>query len=224
MLEQVATTPYWGIIAETGIWPVRQRFEYKKIMLLHNIITSNDKRLIKEIVEDQMRRPYKGCWGESVIEICEKYNIKADEIAQYTKQNLKKEIKAKITKGIEEEIQLKNMEMTKLRFTEGNGRKEYLEKLKTKEALTMLKTRLNMLEVKCNYKSKYVDLTCELCSEEEDRTEHLFRCKKLKSLNKKEFTVKDLENPNRDTARFIMDVMDLRKIGEGKGAAGVNYS
>ena len=80
------------------------------------------------------------------------------------------------------------------------------------------------MQARPNYKSKYVDLTCELCSEEEDRTEHLFRCKKLKSLNKKEFTVKDLENSNRETARFIMDVMALRKIGEGKGAAGVNYS
>ena len=44
ILEQKMTTPYWGIIAETGIWPVRNRTEYKKIMLFHNIVTSDKKK------------------------------------------------------------------------------------------------------------------------------------------------------------------------------------
>ena len=29
VLEQKATTPCWGIIAETGIWPVKNRIECK---------------------------------------------------------------------------------------------------------------------------------------------------------------------------------------------------
>ena len=224
ILEQVATTPYWGLIAETGIWPVRQRLEYKKVMLFHNIITSNSKRLVKELVEDQIRRPYKGCWGESVKEICTKYNLKEDEIAQYTKQDLKKEIKAKIAKEIEEKIGQKKLEMTKLRFTDGKGKKEYIERLNTKEAIIMLKARLNMLELKSNYKSKYQDLTCELCGEGEDKTEHLFHCKALGKLNRKSFSVEDLENPSRDLARYLIDVIALRKLGDGIVAAGVNDS
>ena len=38
-----------------------------------------------------------------------------------------------------------------------------------------------MIEVKCNYKGKYKnDLTCPICKIENDTTEHLFDCKKLK--------------------------------------------
>ena len=42
-------TPYWGIIAESGIWPIKYKIEYKKLMLFQNIIQSDNKRLIKEI-------------------------------------------------------------------------------------------------------------------------------------------------------------------------------
>ena len=80
IFELKATTPYWGIIAETGIWPVKNKIEYKKIMLFHNIITSSEKRLVKEIVEDQIRKPYSGCWVESITEICKKYDLNLAEI------------------------------------------------------------------------------------------------------------------------------------------------
>ena len=47
MLAQPQCKPYWGLRAETGVWPVMNRIEYKKIMLFHNIVTSEDNRLIK---------------------------------------------------------------------------------------------------------------------------------------------------------------------------------
>ena len=57
MFNLPQSTPYWGILAETGIWPIMCKIEYKKIMLFQNIIQSEEKRLIKEIVEDQIRAP-----------------------------------------------------------------------------------------------------------------------------------------------------------------------
>ena len=39
-----------------------------------------------------------------------------------------------------------------------------------------------MIDVKTNFKSKYVDdMTCELCCLEEETFDHLFRCNKYKS-------------------------------------------
>ena len=38
IFRQIATTPYWGLLAKSGIWPVENRIEYRKIMLYHNII------------------------------------------------------------------------------------------------------------------------------------------------------------------------------------------
>ena len=61
LLELPPGTPYKGILAETGIWPIEQLFEYRRITTLKNIIDSDDKRLIKEIIEDQIRNTFKGC-------------------------------------------------------------------------------------------------------------------------------------------------------------------
>ena len=44
--EQRKTTPYFGLLAEFGIWTIKKQIEYKNIMLLHNILTSNDDRLL----------------------------------------------------------------------------------------------------------------------------------------------------------------------------------
>ena len=71
MLAQPQCKPYWGLRAETGVWPVMNRIEYKKIMLFHNIVTSEDKRLIKEIVEDQVQNPYGKYWAKSIENICQ---------------------------------------------------------------------------------------------------------------------------------------------------------
>ena len=39
-----------------------------------------------------------------------------------------------------------------------------------------MKTRLNMLELKANFRGKYKNELCDLCEKEEDNTEHLFEC------------------------------------------------
>ena len=72
-------TPYWGIIAESGIWPVRCIIEYKKIRLFQNIIQSEEKRLIKEIVEDQIKHPYGNFWVNGIVDISNKYEIRFED-------------------------------------------------------------------------------------------------------------------------------------------------
>ena len=43
--------------------------------------------------------------------------------------------------------------------------------------INIMKLRLNMIDVKCNYKGKYKnDLICPVCKIENDTTEHLFEC------------------------------------------------
>ena len=40
--------------------------------------------------------------------------------------------------------------------------------------------KVNMIDVKMNYKGKYKDMKCPVCKTEEDTTEHLFECNDLK--------------------------------------------
>ena len=46
LCEQRKATPYYGLLAEIGIWTIiEKQIEYKIIMLQHNILTSNVDRL-----------------------------------------------------------------------------------------------------------------------------------------------------------------------------------
>ena len=50
------STPYFGILGETGIWPYKYVIKYKKLMFLHHLIHSSDDRIAKQIVlrQEQM--------------------------------------------------------------------------------------------------------------------------------------------------------------------------
>ena len=125
--EQRVTTPYYGLISELGIWPVKNQVEYKRIILLHNILTTTGERKLKEIIEDQMDNTWKGCWMEKTKEICNKYSIDIKNISKYTKDKLKKVVKDKIKTNLEEEIKVLIEEKTKLRFLKNSNNKIILK-------------------------------------------------------------------------------------------------
>ena len=177
--EQRKTTPYIGLMAELGIWTIEKQIEYKKILLLHNILTSTVDRLIKDIIKDQIQNTWPGCWIENVKEICNKYNLNIDEIDRYKKSDLKQKMKNKINTSLNKDIGEMSEQHTKLRFIKEYSQKSYLGELNLKDCITMIKIRLNMIETKCNYKNLFKDnLRCEICKDENDTTEHLLKCTK----------------------------------------------
>ena len=210
MYELPQCTPYWGILAETGIWPVECKIEYKKIMLLQNILQADEKRLVKEIIEDQLRAPYGSCWAKSILEICGKYELEIDEVRSWNKRTLKKEIKERINKYIDKKVEELKQGMKKLRFISPDNRNNYIKELSTRDATTIMKTRLNMLDLKANFRGKYNNERCDLCEKEEDNTEHLFKCEKLMKLLKHTQTVESLESPSKDLAEFIKSAMLIK--------------
>ena len=72
--------------------------------------------------------------------------------------------------------------MKKLRFVNCNkkfeGNKEII-KLSVDEVTKFLKIKLNMLQLKENYKNKELDTICRSCQETNETTEHLFSCKNI---------------------------------------------
>ena len=180
-------------------------------MLYHNIITSSDKRLVRKIVEDQILRPYNHCWGESIIEICRKYEKAVEQVQCYGKRALKKEIKEKIGKEVQRIIETKKQEMTKLRFVDDKGRKEYITKLSTDSAVNIMKARLNMLELKANYKGKHEGWECQLCGLGEDSTEHLFECNGLERIRDKTITAESLMEPDEKLNNFLIRALQIKK-------------
>ena len=65
-------------------------------------------------------------------------------------------------------------------------------------------------------------MACQLCGVENETTEHLFLCNKLRKSNWKNLTIANLENPDKEVARYITEVLELRKLECRIDAAGVN--
>ena len=62
MFNLPKTTPYWGLQCELGMWNMKSRIVYKRMMLLQSIARSADNRIGKEIIEDQKHRETDQCW------------------------------------------------------------------------------------------------------------------------------------------------------------------
>ena len=102
--------------------------------------------------------------------------------------------------------------MTKLRFVDDKGRKEYITKLTTDAAINIMKTRLNMLDLRANYKGKYEGWECQLCKMGEDSTEHLFECTELNKIRDKTTTAERLLEPDDKLDKFIKRAMQIKMI------------
>ena len=220
ILEMPKSTPYLGILAELGIWPVEQHIEYKRIMLLHRIINSKDSRFLKEVIEEQIRDTFKGCWSEQTMEICGKYNLGIQLIKCLTKEKLKSILKNRIARRLDLYIKAEAKNKTKLRFCSTFSRKKYTTKgsINFDTAKSIMKLRLNMLEVKNNYKGTARNDTCDLCAEI-DTTEHLFGCEEIKKQIKVpsiELLKNDQDESYNELKIFLKNVCDIKGINISK--------
>ena len=94
ILEVPDSTPYYGILMETGWWTMKARIEYKKMMLYHNIENSHEERIIKKILNIQKEERREGTWYSEVKKSINMYKIQID-VKAVNKSVWKKTIKNK---------------------------------------------------------------------------------------------------------------------------------
>ncbi len=173
------STPYWGLLFELQMWPVRMEILYKKLMLYHGIMNSEEERAARRIFEDQERCGMKNCWVSEVIEESGKIGMVVNEkrVKKMSKEKWKNESKTKIQREVERMERVRINDMTKLRFLQKTrGRQTYLTNTYNDDARTALRIRLNMLTfVKTNFGMKG---SCPLCGQS-DSTEHVILCEKM---------------------------------------------
>ena len=186
--EVEESTPYWGMISESGIWPIHQMIHYKKLMAYHWFITSNNSRLAKQVLLNQVTSGLPNCWYTELETIAKEYDIdiKIETTSKKTKSKWKKEIKERIHKRIEEIVRDETANKTKLRLIKNDKyeRKEYLNTCSIKDVTKIMRFRLNMIKIRANYKGKYDDLTCDGCKEEQETTEHIVSCSEYQRMFK----------------------------------------
>ena len=114
-------------------------------------------------------------------------------------------------------IQNEAKEKSKLRFFNNAQKKNYINQLGYHETKIILKLKLNMIELKCNYKSKdNTNMKCNLCKIENDTTEHLFTCNIIKEKIKAIPTIDTLTKNDSESCtqlvEFIKKALNLKGI------------
>ena len=176
ILELPSTTPYYPLLMETGWWTMRARMEYRKLMLYHNIKRSDEKRVIKRVLEKQKEEDRPTTWYSSVKEIMKRYGIMLD-VNVSSKSQWKKHVKKLIYKQVEKEVRTKCQEMSKGRTIRNDSfvRKDYIGKVPFMMMKKIMKYRTHMTTIPGNYKED-TDGECLLCGKAKGTTEHYFTC------------------------------------------------
>ena len=179
ILKLSESTPNVGLLMETGTWPIKERIEYRILMMYQNLMMSDDTRIIKLLVKEQKDNNIERSFYSKTKEIADFLDINLETVKNKSKFVWKKECKGKIIKKIENRLKDQLPNCTKLRFLvdDNFGRKRYMKELSGNIARQVLKLRLNMIDVRMNYRgSNEGNIKCPLCKTEDDTTEHIMVC------------------------------------------------
>jgi hypothetical protein len=115
------------------------------------------------------------------------------DVLKTTKSKWKKELKQKINNLVAEELEEQRKTMTKLRFTSGFERQKYVQECRMEKVRKIMQMRLNMTEVKANFKGKYKDTLCSACKKDEETTEHVIECEEYRKITGHTLETKQLK-------------------------------
>ena len=99
-----------------------------------------------------------------------------------SKSKWKKQVKEKIRKSIEERTRQEMANKAKARIIVEDKweKKKYLQEYDSDTMKDVIKIRLHMWQVNCNYKTHNTDTECPFCQKSEDTTKHVLECEKAK--------------------------------------------
>ena len=183
------STPSMGLLYELKLPTIRARIAIRKLMYFHRL-NQNENSLAYLVLKEQEQLPSNNFYKE-INEMLQNYNINhnTEEIKGMNKGNWKKMVYKAVIEKDQQEIRTwcKNSKKCKNLIHE-EGSLNYIEQIDGPNAKVILIERLNMTNVKSNYKGSYsktnTSINCNLCEEDEETTLHLLQCSKLKKTDK----------------------------------------
>jgi len=210
ILRLPTTTPYWGIIKEVGIWPIKQKIQYHRLMLYENMMKSDDERLGKIVIQGQKKLERKDNWYHRTEELARKVGIDIDQAEEMTTEGWKKIVKKKLKERIEIEWEEKQEGKRKTRHQIGQRveTKEYIKEMGVSEASGTIRRRLEMMDIGNNFGKGRI---CE-CGEKET-TEPLLKCLGCNTDNMVTELVRETNDINkiRKVNNFIGEIIEKRQ-------------
>ena len=180
ILNLPISTSCIGLIIETGTWPANQLIQYSKMMLYHNIMNSDHKRVARKILAEQTKSNHKNTIISKLKQIAQEIGVKIKNVESMSKSKWKKQVKEKIGKSIEQRTNQEMINKTKVRTIAEDTweRKKYLEECDSDTIKNVIKIILHMWQMNCNYKRNNIFTKCPLCKKTEDTTEHVLEYEK----------------------------------------------
>ena len=116
-------------------------------------------RLTKQIYNEQKRLSLKYCWHYQIKKDLKdlKIDLTEKQISNLPNKEWEKLIKQNVVKSIENDLR-------------SFGLKQYI---KHSEAPKLLKLKLNMVDLKANFRGKNANAFCRRCGDHEEYVEHL---------------------------------------------------
>ena len=167
---------------ETSTCPANQRIQYGTMTLYHNIMNIDHKRVTRKIIAEKAKSNHKNTMISNVKQIAQEIGLKIENAKNTSKSKWEKQVKEKTGKSIEERTKQKMTNKTKARTIAEDKweRKKYLKECDSDTINDVIKTRLHMWHMNCNYKRDNTDTKCPLCKKSEDTTGHVLECEEVK--------------------------------------------
>lgn len=167
------STPKEALYMETGLLDI-ESIALKRRISMQTRLQQNPSELIEKIFQGNTTT-----WKTKTERVLVEKDIQLETL--HTKKHIANRISqihaVQLKKGIPVKSKLQYLEKTEEVYT--TKRKNYIQKLNRKEASTIFKLRTRMLDVKCNYKGSYTNLSCRLCGISQETQDHiLFDCQK----------------------------------------------
>ena len=147
------------------------------------MINSNESRLASSVIKHQMAHHMPNTITSKVRNISKqlKLDCTVKALQNTKKSSFKQLIKKKLSENIQRRLSEESKSHSKLRFIneEKFGRKAYLERCHSSIAYQIFKIRLDMENVKCNFKGQQNNLLYDIYEREEETTEHASLCSQI---------------------------------------------
>ena len=216
LLQLKRTTSYWGVLIETGIWPIKQQIDKRKLIYYNNILNSPEERQAKQVIKECMKDETNHTFKKHIDQLLQTYELTLEDMKEKPVVEWKRMVKKKISKIVNKLAEHEQMKQKKLRNCDEVKSHLYLTQLRHYEATKAIQIKLNMNDLKGNYKNLHKgDVTCRLCGEGDETNEHLIMCRKTDHHQFQNTTVKEIlqngtTNDIRELVKFIKEVEDTK--------------
>ena len=181
VMEVPKSTPTSGLFLEMGILPVQFVIEVRQIMFLKKIIARDPSDPVKKVNLEMLKYLGENNWANNVLDLRCKYNLpqKDENVNNLTWPDWKIMVKYQLKRSAFLTFFEKCLtnKKTKHLWYSKLGIQPYITSLDPATARSVFKARLNMYEIKANFKKICdSDISCPFCKIEDETFEHIFLC------------------------------------------------